>query len=165
MFETESTENNPQENAASDSVEYNSVSNNYYNEMPIEENNSQELEEETNTGQETVGEETFSSEEESPIIENCKAEFPGGNDALYDFVMEHMYYPPDIKAKGIHGTVYVHFTVLKDGKIVKAVVDKGVDPALDAEAVRLMESMPNWKPKIVNGEPVITVMNYSINFE
>lgn len=167
MFETESTDDNtPQEDAASDSITYNTVSNNYYNEMVIEEKNDQELEEETNTEQETVvEEETSSSTEESPIMDSEKPEFPGGNEALHDFVKKHMYYPPDIKAKGIHGTVYVQFTVLQDGQIVKAEVEKGVDPALDAEAIRLIESMPNWKPQIVNGQPIITVMRYGITFE
>lgn len=168
MFDTESSNNDsPQDNASTDSIAYNAVSN-YTNDDILNEHEETDIEAITETEEESVdndNEETSSSEETSTEQEDCIASFPGGNDALHEFVKSHMYYPPDVKAKGIHGTVTVRFTVLEDGKITCVSVTQGIDPALDAEAVRIIKSMPNWNPKIKNGEAVISCMNYYITFE
>ncbi|MDD3542584.1 MAG: energy transducer TonB, partial [Petrimonas sp.] len=56
--------------------------------------------------------------------------------------------------KGIHGRIITNFVVEKDGSLNEVKVVRGVDPLLDAEAVRVIQSMPNWKPGTQKGETV-----------
>jgi TonB family protein len=73
-------------------------------------------------------------------------EYSGGTDALSKFIMENVSYPESAKQNGIEGKVYVSFTVGKNGRIKNAVVEKGVCSELDAEALRVIKLMPEWKP-------------------
>ena len=66
----------------------------------------------------------------------------------------HLKYPKDAKAAGIDGTVTVQFVVGKNGGVQEVQVLKGVCPALDAEALRVVRSSPKWKPGIKDGKPV-----------
>lgn len=65
---------------------------------------------------------------------------------------------------GISGTVYVNFTVAKDGSLENINVIKEVDPLLDQEAVRLVKSMPNWVPGKQQGKSVKVSYNLPIRF-
>lgn len=71
-------------------------------------------------------------------------QFPGGNDALSKYMEEHVQYPKAAYDAGIQGTVYVHFNVDRDGKVIHAEIAKSVHPILDKEAVRVVMQMPNW---------------------
>ncbi len=73
-------------------------------------------------------------------------EFPGGIEQLYKFLGKEMIYPAAQKEMGIQGRVICQFVVNTDGSIVDAVVVRGVDPALDAEALRVIKLMPKWIP-------------------
>jgi TonB family protein len=72
--------------------------------------------------------------------------FPGGEKALFDFINSHIQYPKEAKEKGIQGIVVVSYIVEKDGSLTHFNIVRGVDPALDQEAVRILKSMPVWEP-------------------
>lgn len=74
--------------------------------------------------------------------------------ALMDFLAKHTKYPEEAKAKGIEGRVIVTFIVERDGSITNIEVAKSVDTSLDAEAIRVIKSMPKWKPGRENNTKV-----------
>lgn len=80
--------------------------------------------------------------------------FPGGSEALMRFLNENVRYPAVAEDNGIQGRVIVEFVVERDGSITDVRVAKSVDPLLDKEAVRVLRSMPKWKPGTQNGKPV-----------
>lgn len=92
------------------------------------------------------------------------AEFPGGQAAMMKWISEHIRYPEAAKASGISGRVVVKFVVEKDGSITNPTVVKGVDKDLDKEAIRVIKSMPKWKPGKNNGEPVRSYFNLPVTF-
>lgn len=77
-------------------------------------------------------------------VDDDKAEFPGGEAALMKFISENTKYPAEAVSKKIQGKVFVRFSVCKDGKVKNPSIIKGVDPLLDAEAIRVINSMPKW---------------------
>lgn len=93
------------------------------------------------------------------------AEFPGGQNELMKFLAMNIRYPESAMKNDIQGRVIVKFIITKTGKVEDPVVVKGVDPALDAEAIRVVKEMPNWTPGKVNGKPVDSYFNIPINFK
>jgi len=87
------------------------------------------------------------------IVEN-KPEFPGGDAALMKYIAENIKYPVIAQENGIQGRVICQFVVNKDGSIVDITVVRSVDPSLDKEAMRVIKSMPKWKPGKQRGKPV-----------
>jgi TonB family protein len=87
------------------------------------------------------------------VVEN-QPEFPGGDEALNKFLSDSVRYPVEAQQKGIQGRVICNFIVMKDGSISDVQVVDGVDPLLDAEAVRVLKLMPNWKPGTHKGQAV-----------
>jgi TonB family protein len=81
-------------------------------------------------------------------------EFPGGQLALKEFISQSVKYPEDARKNGIQGRVYVQFVVSKDGTVQNATIVRGVDPLLDNEALRVVNTMPAWKPGKQKGEAV-----------
>ena len=81
-------------------------------------------------------------------------EFKGGNKALMDYLAANLKYPKGAETKGTQGRVIVQFIVNTDGSIDDAKVVRSVDPELDAEALRVINGMPKWKPGTQKGEPV-----------
>ena len=81
-------------------------------------------------------------------------QFPGGDEAMMKFIQENTVYPENAKKNGIGGKTFVSFTIEKDGSIVDVKVLRGCDKECDAEAVRVVKSMPKWKPGKVKGQPV-----------
>ncbi|HLN73444.1 MAG TPA: energy transducer TonB [Prolixibacteraceae bacterium] len=98
------------------------------------------------------------------IIVDVKPEFPGGQKAMSEYFSKNFKYPKNAEAKGIQGKVYVSFVITKEGKITKAKIWKSVDPELDAEALRLIQQMPNWVPGKKKGVVVNTAYNLPVNF-
>jgi len=80
--------------------------------------------------------------------------FPGGDAELLKFIGENTHYPDSAKAKGIQGRVIVRFIVNTEGKAEGATILKGVDPLLDAEALRVVGTLPAFTPGKQGGEPV-----------
>ncbi|WP_320018406.1 M56 family metallopeptidase [Labilibaculum manganireducens] len=91
-------------------------------------------------------------------------QYPGGSLALQKYIAESVRYPKDAREKGISGRVFVTFVVNKEGDVIQAHVVRGVDPSLDAEALRVMNSIPKWTPGYEKGEAVNVSYTVPINF-
>ena len=85
------------------------------------------------------------------------ATFPGGMEALNAYMLSNLAYPQIAIDEGIEGTVKVKFTVKADGMIAKVKVVRGVDPAIDNEALRVVKSMPLWIPGTSNKNKTYTI--------
>ena len=92
-------------------------------------------------------EQVFVSVEQMP-------EFPGGMEALRKYIADHIKYPEIAKENEIEGTVVVKFIINRDGTVSKVSVLRGVDPVLDSEAVRVVRTLPKFKPGMNCGCPV-----------
>ena len=105
-------------------------------------------------------------EEESQVfyIVEEMPEFPGGELALRKFLANAIKYPVIAQENGIEGKVYVSFVVGKDGHVSDAWVVRSVDPSLDKEALRVVSSLPTWKPGKQRGQPVRVAFSVPISF-
>ena len=97
-------------------------------------------------GKEEKGE-VFVAVEEQPL-------YPGGNAAMMKFLGDNIKYPVAAQKNGIQGRVITNFVVEKDGSLTDIKIVRGADPLLDAEAVRVIQSMPKWKPGTQKGQIV-----------
>jgi len=102
--------------------------------------------------------------DEPYVIVEVMPEFPGGELALRKWIAENVNYPMATAEKGIQGKVYVTFVVEKDGSIGQAKITRSVDPSLDAEALRVTNSLPKWKPGRQSGKDVAVSYTIPINF-
>jgi periplasmic protein TonB len=93
------------------------------------------------------------------------AEFPGGDRALIKYLTDHVRYPVIAQENGIQGKVYVRFVVDEQGSAADAKIIRGVDPSLDAEALRVINSLPSFKPGKQHGRAVKVYYNSVINFQ
>ena len=91
-------------------------------------------------------------------------QYPGGEQALMEFIGKSVIYPDTALKAGIQGKVLISFVINKDGKVVNPKVEKGVNPSLDQEALRVMGMMPEWTPGKQNGENVAVQYTIPINF-
>ena len=91
-------------------------------------------------------------------------EFPGGMEALMKFLSENVCYPEEAYKAGIQGRVVVSFIIEPDGSISNVQVVQGVNDSLDAEAVRVVRTMPKWTPGMEGGEAVRVKYNLPITF-
>ena len=92
-------------------------------------------------------------------------EFPGGEAALYQYLSNNIHYPEDAMGNDIQGTVWVQFIIDKNGNVTNIKVVRSVDPSLDREAIRVVKSMPRWKPGKQRGKPVRVIFQVPIKFE
>ena len=92
-------------------------------------------------------------------------EFPGGQIAMLDFLSKNIRYPEEAHKAGIQGRVVATFVVEKDGSISNAKVMRSIDPLLDAEALRVISSMPNWIPGKQDGKPVAVKYTIPVTFK
>ena len=97
------------------------------------------------------------------IVEDMPV-FPGGDLALRKYLGANVNYPVIAQENGIQGKVYVTFVVGKDGKVRDAAIARGVDPSLDKEAIRVVNSLPRWKPGKQRGKTVNVSYTVPINF-
>lgn len=93
-----------------------------------------------------------------------KAEFPGGEDALAQFLKDNIKYPPRAAKKMIEGRVEVRFLVDKTGKVRNVRVFESADKDLDKEAVRVCKLLPDFIPATVNGDPVEVWITLPVKF-
>jgi len=102
-----------------------------------------------------VVKEEVETEEEKPPETKPKQEgkpaFPGGMEALYEWLSEHLEYPPIAKRMGIEGSVTVEFTVDENGKISNVRIKESLNKLFDDEALRVIMSMPDWTPGYIDG--------------
>ena len=87
-------------------------------------------------------------------------EFPGGMEALINFLSTNIKYPNDAIKQNVGGRVMVMFVVETDGSISNVRVAKRVFPSLDAEAIRVVKTMPKWKPGKEKGR--LVRVNYTL---
>ena len=92
-------------------------------------------------------------------------EFPGGDLELRKYIAQNIQYPEIAKENGIQGKVFVQFVVNQKGEVEQVKVVRGVDPSLDKEAVRVIQSLPKWKPGSQRGKPVKVSFTVPINFQ
>lgn len=99
-------------------------------------------------------------EEEDPaenqiftIVEQMP-EFPGGEAALLTYISKNVKYPVVAAENGVQGRVVCSFVINKDGKVVDVEVARGIDPSLDKEAIRVLNTLPAWKPGMQRGKAV-----------
>lgn len=97
------------------------------------------------------------------IVENMP-EFPGGDKALLQWIAKSVKYPAVAQKNGIEGKVYVSFVVTKTGEVANVTIARGVDPSLNKEALRVVSSMPAWKPGRQKGKAVNVNYTVPINF-
>lgn len=98
-------------------------------------------------------------------IEEEPPTFPGGVSKLYKWLSENIIYPKEAQEKGIQGNVYVKFVVTEKGKITQTKILRGVDPILDAEAIRVVSAMPYWVPGKKDGKVVSMSYTLPIQFK
>lgn len=91
-------------------------------------------------------------------------QYPGGPQALFEFLSNNVKYPEEAEKAGIQGRVIATFVVEKDGSVSNAKVVKSVDPLLDAEALRVISAMPKWKPGKQNGKVVRVKYTVPLSF-
>ena len=111
----------------------------------------------TLTYDETPSSDVFDVVEEMP-------QFPGGAPKLMEYLSQNIRYPKEAMEANKQGRVIVTFVIGKDGSISDARVAKSVDEALDAEALRVISSMPNWTPGKQNGKAVNVKYTVPITF-
>jgi protein TonB len=97
------------------------------------------------------------------VVENMP-ECPGGDLGLMKYIQKNVKYPAIAKEYNITGKVYVSFIVDKKGSVTNVKVVRGVDKNLDAEAVRVVKSLPKYKPGKQRGKPVRVMFTIPINF-
>ncbi len=87
------------------------------------------------------------------MVEQAPA-FPGGPQAMMQFIKDNLKYPQIAKENGIQGRVILQFVVDETGKVIDPKVIRSIDPSLDTEAIRLVLSMPRWIPGMQDGKAV-----------
>jgi protein TonB len=96
------------------------------------------------------------------IVVDQMPEYPGGNEALQEYISLNLKYPA---LKEVSGKVFVSFVVDKKGKVTDVKVKNDVDAALAKEAVRLVKAMPLWTPGKLEGKAVNVQLNLPIYFK
>jgi protein TonB len=109
-------------------------------------------------------EEEVTEEEVFFIVEDMPSFQGKGQEGFRTWIASNLRYPEIAAENGISGKVYVQFAVNSAGKVVDAVVVRGVDPALDKEAVRVVMSSPQWAPGKQRGKSVKVQFTFPINF-
>lgn len=97
------------------------------------------------------------------IVEE-NAQFPGGDEACFKWLSEHIKYPSICQEQGVQGRVIVAFVVNKDGSIVDVKTVRTPDPNLSKEAERVVSEMPKWKPARQGNKTVRSRFNLPVMF-
>jgi protein TonB len=105
-------------------------------------------------------------EEETKVFDVVEQmpSFPGGPSALFEYLSKNIKYPVVAEENGVQGRVIVTFVVERDGSITDVRVVKSVDPSLDKEAKRVVQSMPRWIPGKQNGSAVRVKYTVPVTF-
>lgn len=110
-----------------------------------------------------IEEEPVEEEEVFLIVEQMPV-FPGGDAELRKYLAQAVKYPVIAQENGIQGRVFVSFVVNQKGEVTNVKVARPVDPNLDKEAVRVVQSMPKWTPGMQRGKAVKVSYTVPINF-
>mgnify|MGYP001407780959 CR=1 FL=1 len=138
-----------------------------YEEIIIEDEEEIENEFEIDDYESYEDEEIIIEEEEREfymVVENMP-EFPGGDLGLMKYIQKNVRYPDIAKEYNITGKVYVSFIVDKTGSVSNVKIVRGVDKNLDAEALRVIKSLPKYTPGTQRGRPVRVMFTIPVNFK
>lgn len=105
----------------------------------------------------TGGDDVYIIVEEMPV-------FPGGDEALRNYITNNIRFPNELAEACIQGRVYVCFVIDTTGKVTNVRVARPLHPSLDAEAIRVVKNMPKWKPGRHKGKVVKVSYTIPINF-
>jgi protein TonB len=111
-----------------------------------------------------VEEEEVVEQEIFQIVEEMPA-FPGGEAKLMEYVAKNIKYPQIARETGIQGRVFVGFVVEPDGSVSNVKVLRGIGGGCDEEAMRVVKSMPKWKPGKQRGKAVRVSYMLPVNFK
>ena len=119
-----------------------------------------------NGGGNTGGPHDDGNDKEPQLFPDVEAEFPGGYTAMMKFIQTNLIYPQSGIEFGAQGKCYLRFVIDKDGVINSVKVLRGIlgCPDCDREAIRVLKSMPYWKPGKIKGREVSTFFDLPINF-
>ena len=113
-----------------------------------------------------VGEEEEEEEEEIFVVVEDMPTFRGGDvNKFRDWVQQRVKYPQIAAENGIQGKVFIMFVVEPDGTVSNVSIMRGVDPALDSEAIKVVESSPKWVAGKQRGAPVRVRFSITVNFQ
>lgn len=113
----------------------------------------------------TLSEDDVVSDQQIFDVVEHQPSFPGGQNALMQWLSDNVQYPQLAYDNGIQGRVIVQYVVEKDGSISEVTVSKSIDPSLDIEALRVVKSMPRWRPGKQNGKPVRVKYTMPVTFK
>jgi TonB family protein len=105
----------------------------------------------------------YSQKEVFTLVED-PPQFPGGEEALLQYLGSNIYYPHAARERGIQGTVFVTFVVEPDGSLSNVKILRGIGGGCDEEVLRLVLNMPKWKPGTQKGVAVPVQFNLPIRF-
>ena len=111
-----------------------------------------------------VEEEEIEEAEIFTVVEEMP-EFPGGMAKLAEYLAKNIKYPQLARESGIQGRVFINFVVENDGSVTNVKVMRSLGGGCDEEAVRVVKSMPKWKPGKQRGKPVRVSYNLPVNFK
>ena len=113
----------------------------------------------------------YAPKEESPVNEDVVFEvveempsFPGGTNGLMQYLSKNIKYPVEAQKEKIQGRVVIQMIVDKNGNVTRPKIIEGVNPSLDAEAIRITTNMPKWKPGMQRGKAVDVKYTFPIVF-
>jgi TonB family protein len=98
------------------------------------------------------------------VVAEVMPVYPGGEMAMMRYLGKNVRYPEKARAAKIQGTVYVNFIISRKGKVIFPYVVRGIGGGCDEEALRLIRSMPNWKPGMEKGKPVLVRYSIPVRF-
>lgn len=98
-------------------------------------------------------------------IVDVRPSFPGGDGKLWEWISQHIVYPPGCYESHIQGRVVIRFMIKADGSVGKTEIIRGIYPELDKEALRVVKSLPKFNPAILNGKAVDYWFTLPITFK
>ncbi|MCQ2236599.1 MAG: energy transducer TonB [Bacteroidales bacterium] len=99
------------------------------------------------------------------IVPDEMPQFPGGVEAMRRYIAENIKYPAIAGEVDLHGRVWLTFIIDQKGTISDITVIRSLDPHLDAEAIRVVKSMPKWEPGLIKGRPVKVKYTLPVHFD
>jgi TonB family protein len=111
------------------------------------------------------GEKRTEANKDVYVVVETLPEFKGGKDAMVAWIISNLKYPAEAVKNKITGNVLVNFMVTSSGKVKNVTVSKSASPLLDAEALRVISSMPDWKPGMQAGKSVNVQMQVPVEFK
>ncbi|MQY78476.1 MAG: TonB family protein, partial [Bacteroidetes bacterium] len=108
---------------------------------------------------------TKSFQDEKFVVVEDVPHFPGGNQALVEYISSNIKYPKDALKEGKSGKVLVTVRINEKGEVTNTRVIEAVHPLLDKEALRVISTMPDWKPGTQHGKPVSCDLILPIEFK